>query len=275
METRLEPLSLPGRGLQRALKISLGMMALLLAAALAGRVLPGGQEIAFALYDGANPDVYRMDVGHHLRFNLTHRAGYDSNPTWSPDGSYIVFTSDRAGAVNIYVMDAIGRNEHPLVPPGNGNFHTARWSNDGQHIYLFQGVQNSQRIFSVRIDGTEFYEITQEVSTGLRRDFDVDPNTLSRSLSPSGDRSAFITFRDGQWGVYLADERRRNARLIAPVGKQYSEQPIWSRDGEQVAYVARLEGGVDVYLIHTNTPTPTPQRLTHDSAIEASISWRP
>lgn len=251
------------------------MAGLLLVAALAGRILPGGEEMAFALYDGANPDVYRMDVSHNLRFNLTHRPGYDSNPSWSPDGSRIVFTSDRAGAVNVYVMDAIGRNDRPLVPPGSGYFHTARWSQDGQYVYLFQGAQDTQRIYSVRSDGSDFYEITEEVSAGLRRDFDVDPNSLSLSISPSGDRSAFIAFRDGQWGVYLADERRRNARLIASIGRQYNEQPIWSRDGEHVAYVARMEDGVDVYLIHTNTPTPTPQRLTHDLAIEASISWRP
>ncbi|MBE0690930.1 MAG: PD40 domain-containing protein [Anaerolineae bacterium] len=275
METWLGELSLLGKVLLRALALTAVMAAVLLVSVLAGRVLPGGEEIAFALYDGTNPDIYRMDIDHNLRFNLTHRSGYDSNPAWSQDGSWIVFTSDREGAVNVYVMDAIGRAYYSLVPEGSGFFHTARWSEDGQHVYLFQGAQDSQRIFSVQLDGSDFYEVTEEVSAGLRRDFDIDPHSLSLSISPDGDRSAFVAFRNGQWGIYLADERRRNAHMIAAIGRQYNEQPIWSRDGEHVAYVARMDGRVDVYLIHTNTPTPVPQRLTHDLAIEASISWRP
>ncbi|MCL4250047.1 MAG: PD40 domain-containing protein [Anaerolineae bacterium] len=275
METPSHRLKLAERWLKRILTLVSGLFTLLSAAALAGHIFPSGNEIAFALYDGADPDIYRMDVERQIRFNLTRRPGYDSNPAWSPDGSWIVFTSDREGAINVFMMDAIGRETYRLIPEGNGFFHTARWSADGQHIYLFQGAQDSQRIFSVRLDGSEFFEVTAEVSAGLRRDFDIDPNSLALAISPDGNRSAFIAFRNGQWGVYLADERRRNARLIAPVGRQYNEQPIWSRDGERIAYVALMDGGVDVYLIHADTPTPTPLRLTHDRAIEASISWRP
>jgi Tol biopolymer transport system component len=42
--------------------------------------------------------------------NLTNNADGDNNPRWSPDGSQIVFESNRDGDSEIYVMDADGGN---------------------------------------------------------------------------------------------------------------------------------------------------------------------
>ena len=39
---------------------------------------------------------------------LTNNNGADSKPGWSPDGSRIIFTSDRGGSQDIYLMNADG-----------------------------------------------------------------------------------------------------------------------------------------------------------------------
>ena len=46
--------------------------------------------------DGSNPR------------QLTSHSGSDLRPSWSPDGSQIVFESDRDGNVEIYVLDLQG-----------------------------------------------------------------------------------------------------------------------------------------------------------------------
>ena len=46
---------------------------------------------------------------------LTDNSGQDFFPSWSPDGQTIVFSSDRSGAVELYLMDADGGNQRPLM----------------------------------------------------------------------------------------------------------------------------------------------------------------
>ena len=50
---------------------------------------------------------------------LTDNDRQDFFPSWSPDGSTIVFSSDRDGAVELYLMDADGGNQRRLIdaPP--------------------------------------------------------------------------------------------------------------------------------------------------------------
>jgi TolB protein len=47
---------------------------------------------------------------------LTQSPGIDNNPAWSPDGSQIVFRSDRTRFTALWLMNADGSNEHILTP---------------------------------------------------------------------------------------------------------------------------------------------------------------
>ena len=49
------------------------------------------------------------------RRQLTENGNQDFFPSWSPDGETIVFSSDRTGAVELYLMDADGGNQRPLI----------------------------------------------------------------------------------------------------------------------------------------------------------------
>ena len=46
---------------------------------------------------------------------LTDDDDQDFFPIWSPDGAAIVFSSDRNGAVELFLMDAAGGNQRPLI----------------------------------------------------------------------------------------------------------------------------------------------------------------
>ncbi|HMA45761.1 MAG TPA: hypothetical protein VKP11_00900, partial [Frankiaceae bacterium] len=45
---------------------------------------------------------------------LTTSAGPDQDPSWSPDGRQIAFSSERNGPRQIFVMNADGSDQRPI-----------------------------------------------------------------------------------------------------------------------------------------------------------------
>jgi TolB protein len=64
--------------------------------------------------------------GSDLRL-LTNGRGSDENPSWSPSGRQIVFSSNREGKSNIYVMNADGTNVERITP-NDANYSSPAWS---------------------------------------------------------------------------------------------------------------------------------------------------
>ena len=63
---------------------------------------------AITLSRDGNPEIYVMNLEGGSLQRLTNHGAIDTEPAWSPDGSSIVFTSDRAGKPQIYRMPASG-----------------------------------------------------------------------------------------------------------------------------------------------------------------------
>ena len=59
-----------------------------------------------------NAEIYVMNTDGSQQIRLTHYAGDDTDPIWSPNGKHIAFVSDREhkGLYDIYLMDADGEN---------------------------------------------------------------------------------------------------------------------------------------------------------------------
>jgi len=108
-------------------------------------------------------DVFEADLtGDNLQ-RLTRAPGYDAECAYSPDGRRIVFTSQRDGDLELYIMDADGANQRRLTfTPGydGGPF----FSPDGRHIiyradHRDDGLMNLQ-LRIVNADGSNDRAIT-------------------------------------------------------------------------------------------------------------------
>lgn len=104
---------------------------------------PNGTKIAFSRSGGTdgNGEVYVMNADGSGQTNLTIRGGVDSPLDWSPDGSKIVFASNRDQVTyELYVMNANGsgvtRITDNTVPE-----YPASWSPDGSKIAFNEGGQ--------------------------------------------------------------------------------------------------------------------------------------
>ena len=57
-----------------------------------------------------NSDIFTMDLETRVVERITEHSSIDTSPSYSPDGKYICFNSDRSGLQQIYVMKSDGTN---------------------------------------------------------------------------------------------------------------------------------------------------------------------
>ena len=78
-------------------------------------------------------DRYEMDLITGKTKQLTKNDAIDTAPSYSPDGRYITFESDRGGSQQIYVMKRDG-SESRRITFGKGRYGTPVWSPRGDLI---------------------------------------------------------------------------------------------------------------------------------------------
>jgi TolB protein len=83
---------------------------------------------------------------------LTTSPGVDTDASYSPDGSKIVFESDRGGSQQLYVMNADGSGERRITF-GRGSYASPEWSPDGQWIAFTHRGPEGRRIGVLKADG--------------------------------------------------------------------------------------------------------------------------
>ena len=77
---------------------------------------PNGDKLAYVSYENGGPDIFVMDANGKNNKRLTDGPLRDESPTWTKDGRYIIFSSNRNVSLSseIYIMKADGRLQTPL-----------------------------------------------------------------------------------------------------------------------------------------------------------------
>jgi Tol biopolymer transport system component len=74
-------------------------------------VSPDGQWVVFDLLG----DLYRVPAAGGQAQRLTSGRAFDHQPRYSPDGTAIVFVSDRSGKDNLWLVNADGSSPRQLT----------------------------------------------------------------------------------------------------------------------------------------------------------------
>ena len=183
-------------------------------ATFAPRWSPDGRTILYSMASGGNTDIYSIPAaGGGTPRRLTDGPGIDVGGSYSPDGSQVVFESDRSGSQQCYVMNADGSNQRRISFFG-GRCATPEWSPRGDQI-AFTHIVGDLRVAVMNPSGGGMRHLTD----GWQ---DEAP-----TWSPNGRIVQFFRTRQGSgeasiWQVDLTGRNER--RLNTPVG---ASDPAW------------------------------------------------
>src|SRR5688500_7996653 len=119
------------------------------------RLSPDGRSIAFA----ALGDLWLMRIGSRPE-NLTKDRHLDAEPAWSPDGTRLVYSTDRGGGLlNLWVRDLRTGEDRQLTHLSTSAMGAA-WSPDGSRI-AFLDVDAIWRRASVSVVDVRSGEVTR------------------------------------------------------------------------------------------------------------------
>ena len=168
---------------------------------------------------------------------LSADTGQQIDPAFSPDGSRIVFVSNRDGNPEIYAMDADGSNVARLTNDPQLDGHPV-FTPDGQSI-LFQSQRagGKLQIFSMNADGTGVKQLTQ------------DSVNLAPSISPDGRTIAYVSLRNKNYDIWLMARDGSNQRQFTKSPQWRESEPRFLKDGTLAYLVERQEGGRTVQQV--------------------------
>jgi eukaryotic-like serine/threonine-protein kinase len=100
------------------------------------RMSPDGRQLAFSRADRQRDtaDIYLMDLARKVETRFTSDAGSDVSPVWSPDGSRIVFRSDRAGGNFPFLKPSNGAEPERQLGSDVPLAFPTDWSRDGKFL---------------------------------------------------------------------------------------------------------------------------------------------
>ena len=162
-------------------------------------------------------DIYVMNPDGTGRVNLTRHNAKDSEPTWSPSGRHILFTSDRDGGSDIYRMNADGTNVRRVFKKW-ANRSNPVWSPDGRQIAYYR--KDDQAIYIADIDGANEERLV---------------NGWHPTWSPDGTEIAFVSLA-GSLDIRVIDLKTRLERVLVPMEQVLLHEPVWSPDGTKIAF---------------------------------------
>jgi Tol biopolymer transport system component len=98
----------------------------------AARFSPNGQKIVFISTRGGESDIFTMDIDGTKPKRIAHGSARDTAPSWSADGRWIYFASDRDGQFEVWKVPVSGGDAVQLTKNGG---YAALASPEGKYIY--------------------------------------------------------------------------------------------------------------------------------------------
>jgi hypothetical protein len=182
-------------------------------------------------------DLWSLDFAHGTKTRFTSGKGNNQSPVWSPDGSRIIFISNREkGFYDLYQQPSGGAKDAEVLFKTSEEKDANCWSMDGRLLlFTSQNMQTRADLWALPLIGEH------KAFPLLRTEF----NEFDGHFSP-----------DMRWVAYTSDESGSNEVYVRPFGRPIESAsaeeegsrmiskgggngPRWRQDSKELYYLSR------------------------------------
>ncbi len=239
-------------------------------------ISPDGQYVAFMsdrewyrtiyLASAETGDILAPLVEGERRGTYETLRFLNTSIAWSPDSRQIAFNARAGGQNAIYVLDIETREIVQTLMPDVTSLSFLAWSPDGMQI-AFTGTRNGQEdLFLIVLATGETTQLTDDVYSNRHPAWSPDGSSIAFTTD-AGDwtDSALLQFGPSNLAVYNIDTQ--HIQLLT--NTEYDDlNPVWSPDGEWLAYISARTGLYNLYLLPVSETAKS--RFSGISAIQVT-----
>lgn len=203
----------------------------------------GYGQVAFASDRTGTSQIYSIKIDGSDFQPITNLPDGACQPSWSPDGKRIVFTSpclsdaEAYRKSSLYVINADGSELSPLITAPGGDFDPT-WSSDGNRIAFTSVRDGHMEIYVLTLDTMDVARLTETP---------MDEENSQPAWSAFGNQIVFVKKRFGALQIWTMTDTGQNALQVVRSGQSlWDFLPVWSPDGEFILFSQRRVNGASL-----------------------------
>jgi Tol biopolymer transport system component len=205
-------------------------------------------------------DIFIMDINGMAKRNITNHKDHDLFSDFSPDGSRILFSSNRNGNADIYIINVDGSNLIRLTNSIEDEY-AAKFSPDGSKIAYRVNVAQYSELYIMNADGNGKKRLTN--NNGL----DTDPNFSSNGL-----KIIFTSYSDGNGEIFKMNTDGSYQENITNDTNSTDYYPRFFQNDNRILF--NKSSGINSQIYKMDSDGNNQENLTNDPSenIEQQLS---
>ncbi|TJY32943.1 TolB family protein [Pontimicrobium aquaticum] len=215
-----------------------------------------GQDVIYTSQKSNNDNLYVIN-SRGQKIAITNHSRKDSSPVISPDGKYIVFTSERVGWWKIWLMTIKDKSFKQLSSSSYAAYSPS-WSPDGKLIVYVTTDKGSQEIFTMKPNGEQQVNLT---------------NNKKDDITPSWGKDGKIYYSTKHNEFYQIARMNPDGSEKEIITKDNCNKlmPQLSNNGNTLLYYGDKYNNMEIFSY--NLDTKIEKRLTNNPLVDRRARW--
>lgn len=237
-------------------------------------ISPDRRSVAYIRIRGLQSELHVVAADGTGDIALTTDLAPDARPSWSPDGSTLVFASAIDGQTDLYTASFEFSDKPPRLGPltrltnSPATEADPAWSPDGERIVYWSNASGVQNLYWVAPDGGPETRLTDGPDTDSDPTWAPDGRRLAFTRTTQSAPSDIYTLAIDATGRAVGTPTNLTADLPGP-----DEDSSWSADGGSIAFVHKADTGSDIWVMGTDGSGK--RQITDNKDWDGHPAWGP